>query len=348
MELDVNRFRTLIPINSLDEEHIRLLVKQTKVEHHARGTILFDIGDLDTDALFLLLGEIEICSEDGQTEIVQAGSHKGLHALASLKPRRYRGTICSDQAVFVRINSDLLDRVLTLMPSDVDPGAGMQVDEYERGPDAVDSEWMMAMLQSQTFLRLPASNIHALFQRMQELPVSAGQIILRQGEQGDYYYMIKRGSASVTRHSGATEAKLATLNPPQSFGEEALLTEEPRNATVTMLNDGVLMRLDKADFRSLLNEPLLHWVDIAGASQLMREGSVRVDVRTEAEFEESGLKSSLNLPLYLLRIKLPRLDKKRKYILYCDNGARSSTAGFLMSEKGFDVAVLKGGLSAVR
>jgi rhodanese-related sulfurtransferase len=79
---------------------------------------------------------------------------------------------------------------------------------------------------------------------------------------------------------------------------------------------------------------------------MVREGAMRVDVRTEAEFEESGVKSALNLPMYLLRLRLPKLNRKKKYILYCDTGTRSAAAGFIMRQQGYDVYVLKGGLAA--
>ncbi len=51
--------------------------------------------------------------------------------------------------------------------------------------------------------------------------------------------------------------KLAELGVGDTFGEEALISEAKRNATVSMLTDGVLMRLNKQDFRDLMNEPLV-------------------------------------------------------------------------------------------
>ena len=69
-------------------------------------------------------------------------------------------------------------------------------------------------------------------------------------------------SASVTRETPLNKdgIKLAELGVGDTFGEEALISEAKRNATVTMLTEGVLMRLNKQDFRELMNEPLLQWV----------------------------------------------------------------------------------------
>ena len=79
-----------------------------------------------------------------------------------------------------------------------------------------------------------------------------GDTIVNQGEAGDYYYVLTEGEARVTR-----TVELATLEPGRSFGEEALLSGSKRNASVTMLTDGVVMRLSKDDFNELLKEPLL-------------------------------------------------------------------------------------------
>ena len=63
--------------------------------------------------------------------------------------------------------------------------------------------------------------------------------------------------------------KLAELGVGDTFGEEALIAEAKRNATVTMLTDGVLMRLNKQDFRELMNEPLLQWVSYDKAREII-------------------------------------------------------------------------------
>jgi len=53
----------------------------------------------------------------------------------------------------------------------------------------------------------------------------------------------------------------------------------------------------------------------------------------------------MNLPLYLLRHKLNVLDRKTPYVVYCDTGRRSSAAAFILNQRGFETAVLKGGLN---
>ncbi len=142
------------------------------------------------------------------------------------------------------------------------------------------------------------------------------------------------------------EIALVELGVGDGFGEEALISNAPRNATVTMLSDGELMRLAKKDFIPLLTEPALKWIEFRDVPALLQQGAQWLDVRMEAEHRHSGIADSINIPLAMLRIKAATLDPKRKYIIYCDTGSRSSASAFLMGERGFDVVVLRGGISA--
>ena len=71
--------------------------------------------------------------------------------------------------------------------------------------------------------------------------------------------MIKQGRCLVIRETPLTKGgiKLAKLDVGDTFGEEVLISEAKRNATVSMETDGALMRSGKEDFRKLLNEPML-------------------------------------------------------------------------------------------
>ena len=112
-----------------------------------------------------------------------------------------------------------------------------------------------------------------------------------------------------------------------------------------METSGSLMRLSKDDFNELLKEPMLSWLTGEEADAMVNEGTaIWIDVRLESEHKDSGMKGSINIPLITLRIKAATLDTKKKYIVYCDSGRRSSAAAFLLSERGIDAYCLKGGL----
>ena len=105
------------------------------------------------------------------------------------------------------------------------------------------------------------------------------------------------------------------------------------------------MRLGKEYFSRRLSEPMRHWVDYSEAAEIVARGGQWLDVRLPSEFENSRIEGSTNIPLYFIRLKLKTLDKAVPYVVVCDTGRRSSAGAFLLSERGFDAYVLRGGLS---
>jgi rhodanese-related sulfurtransferase len=161
--------------------------------------------------------------------------------------------------------------------------------------------------------------------------------------------VITEGRCLVTRETPLSREggiKLAELRVGDTFGEEALISGAKRNATVTMVTDGALMRLGKDDFNSLLNEPMLSWVDYARATQIVAQGGAWLDVRLPSEYNHDHIDKAINIPLYFIRLKLKSLEKSTKYVVYCDTGRRSSAAAYVLSERGYDAYVLTGGIAS--
>jgi rhodanese-related sulfurtransferase len=207
---------------------------------------------------------------------------------------------------------------------------------------------MTAMLQTKAFHRIPPANIQAIFMRMQRNSYRAGEVIIHQGTDGDYFYAIVSGKCVVTRETPLNRAgiKLAELGVGDTFGEEALISEAKRNATVTMLTDGVVMRLSKKDFRELMNEPMQQWVDYAEACAIVERGGRWLDVRLPSEYQTVAIPGAINVPLYFIRLKMAALDANLPHVVYCDTGRRSSAAAFILLEHGIDAFILRGGMNS--
>jgi len=339
MEKDL--LKTLVPINSLTPENFRELASQAVIERLPAGSQLFKQGDHDSLSIYLLSGEVDLTSTSTNLSLhVKAGSDEARYALAQLKPRQYTGT-ASTPVTIARVDGHLLDRLLTW-----DQTTGYEVTEFDGSQD---TEWMIRMLRSETFQKLPPANINALFARFEPVELKSGQVIVRQGDPGDFYYIIKTGKVSVSRKADKSGkvSMLGQLKEGDGFGEEALLSGTPRNATVAMVTDGVLMRLARKDFDELMREPLVKWVSLDQAKVLVRAGAMLLDVRIEDEYRHGTIKGSVNLPLYLLRLKAASLDPQRHYITFCQTGSRGCAAAFLLSQRGFDVSVLRGGLGGL-
>ena len=106
------------------------------------------------------------------------------------------------------------------------------------------------------------------------------------------------------------------------------------------------MRLGKEDFRKLLNEPMLDWVDMQQAEEMIKNGGKWLDVRLPSEFENQHLDGAINIQLYFIRLKINTLDEGVNYILCCDTGRRSSAGAYILSERGYKAHVLKDGINA--
>lgn len=334
----------LIPIGSFSGEAFKQVIDQVTVERLPQGYRLFSKGDRDDETYYLLDGKIALQSGDQADQIVASGSEQARYALANLKPRHY-GAVAASEILVARVKSEVVDRIISWDQAIRGEVEGYEVTELD-GAHVADSHWMLQLMRNSLFSQLPTENIQILISRMERMERSGGDVVIYQGDPGDYFYIIQSGKCLVSRKSSLKDntVQLAVLNAGQSFGEEALLAGEPRNATVSMIMGGVIMGLAKKDFLNLLQKPVVKVINAKKASSEVKSGAVMIDVRMESEFQGASIKNAINIPLYLLRVRLRGLSKQTTYIVYCDTGARSAAAAFLMKQQGYEVYVLEGGL----
>ena len=339
--LELSLLRAFSPLDGLKGENLRALSRKTTLREMAQGRLLFKEGDTDKRTYYLVSGTVELLTGGRIVGTIAAGSPDARHPIAPVLPRRCSARVASDRIEYLSIDSDLLDVLLTW-----DQTGTYEVGELQAGGAAGD-DWMTLLLQSRAFHKVPPANLQAVFIRMQRVNLSAGDVVIRQGDEGDYFYAIVSGRCLVTRETPLNRdgIKLAELGMGDTFGEESLISGARRNATVTMTTDGVLMRLGKDDFNTLLNEPMLHWVGYEDAKGMIAGGGRWLDVRLPSEFEHCHFEHAINVPLYFVRLKLKTLDPSVPYVVCCDNGRRSSAAAYILGERGFDTYVLRGGIA---
>ncbi|MCS6947906.1 MAG: cyclic nucleotide-binding domain-containing protein, partial [Steroidobacteraceae bacterium] len=293
--------------------------------------------------IWLITGMIELRDGDKPVAMIKGGTNEARQPLANQQPRRLTARAV-DQIEYLAIDAELLDVMITW-----DKTGTYEVADIRNavGSLAADDDWMTALLASKGFQRIPPANIQAIFMRMQRISYRAGEVVIKQGDEGDYFYVIVSGKCTVTRETPLNKEgiKLAELGVGDTFGEEALIAEAKRNATVRMATDGVLMRLAKQDFRELMTEPLVHTVDDRQAKELIQGGGKWLDVRLPSEYQNLNIEGSINIPLYFIRLKLGTLNPDIPYVVCCDTGRRSAAAAYILVEKGYEAYVLQGGIN---
>lgn len=257
--------RQLIPINELPAQvQNDIITKADLIELKKKGQV-FNQGDRDGYSFYLIDGEINLVANGQVSSSIKAATDRSKYPMAQLQPRQFSG-VANVNSVVMRIDRNTLDKLLV-----VHQGQGGAEDEFGDGlgdassvveVDVIEGDedesidWMTRMLQSEIFASMPTSNMHQLFALLEPVEYKKGDNIIIQGETGENYYIIQEGKCDVLRQTkpGAKELKLAELSAGDGFGEEALITETVRNATIRMKTDGIVAHLTKENFVSLIQK----------------------------------------------------------------------------------------------
>lgn len=336
---------SLYPFAKVGSERLAQLLHLCHHERFRQSLDPFRQRDWQGQVVYLTRGELKLMQADGTVRVLVGGTDRALFPIAQAGQMPLSTKAITDVEL-LRLEEEAADIVVTwdqCLP--VTPVSS---------PSAAAPDWRMMSgmfavksLAYGAFASLPSANIATLLERFQRDSYQRGDIVIRQGDAGDYYYLIEQGRCLVTRDVAGSTLELAELKAGDAFGEEALVSDSPRNASVTMRTDGVLLKLNKSDFNELLREPLLQRCPVAEAVRRIGHGAAWLDVRFAAEYQHDGLPQAVNVPLNELRAAIPLLDKGKEYVVYCQTGRRSAAAAFLLSQRGFNVVLLEGGLRAL-
>ena len=237
--LDISVIKTFNPLDSLSHEKINEVIDKSAVQNIPAGRTLFKQGDKDKWTIFLLSGTIELKYGKKKTVLIEANTPAAKTPIADEIPRPATAKAKTSISILI-IDRDLLDILLNWnTPSSI------QVSELD---DEEDDDWMSRFLKSSAFLQLPAANIQALMMRLEETPLAKGERIISEDvDNDDKDYIIQQGKCIVSKTSPTTgkQVPLAELRIGDGFGEEALITNGTRGASVTMKTDGVFLSLEK-------------------------------------------------------------------------------------------------------
>lgn len=349
--LDKAKLRKFVPFAGLQDDYLDEAQAAITTEVVKKGGMLFKRGRKCDRKFYLLEGQVDLISSEFMISSIKSGSSEAKNPLNADTPTKQSGVVKSDKARVMSISSEALDRLVAwsesaeaafeaelnakqsaaFMPSD----SQFVVTEVEE--DDQSGDWMSSLLQSPLFTRVPLSHVQDLFTRFEDVSAEDGETIVREGQKGDYFYVLAAGKARITNKVDSVDI---VLSPGQYFGEEALLGSTLRNATVKMLTPGRLKRLDHDAFFSLLKAPVLQYIEASKLSTLKGEYKV-IDVKMPMEFRVHHVDGSINVPLPRLRKQFSELAKTCTYVVSDDAGSRSEIAAHLLCQAGFDAFILQ-------
>lgn len=261
---------------------------------------------------------------------LETGKSFGEMALLTCS-HRTSTVIAITEVTLLRLNRNDFDTVI-MMDSTLKSLMKKKIGEYE-DYNQIKTLQPLALLDPQ---KMPA-----LMEKFNVIKIPVGDVIIREGETGANYYLIKNGKACVQRNGEF----ITTITTGDAFGEEAIIRDHKRSATISALTDITLLSLNKADFNALLKESFLDFTFPEDISEEDMAGYVFIDARIPPEYKEEHIAGAINIPLEIIRQKFPELDPDQQYITYCTNDSRGMAAAFLMSVQGFNARSLRGGLS---
>ena len=109
-------------------------------------------------------------------------------------PRRFAAKVISSTAKIMRLDRRYLEKIITW--DQVSRSESYK--HFDSAPGA--NSWVFRLLNSHAFLKLPTGNIEKMFQRFEEVKALPGEIIMREGDAPDYFYVIREGTASVSKY----------------------------------------------------------------------------------------------------------------------------------------------------
>lgn len=359
----IAQLKKFSPFNSLDDQYVQRVAEHSQIKTEDKGRLLFRRGKRAEHRYYLLEGNVDLVGANFATESVVAGDERALQTLTDTSPTQV-SAVAKSVVKLLLVEADFLDLAMVWSQaadtgghifmdeaepanltapfsnsdlfSNDDPLSGLNLSRAHVEVEESHGDWMSGLFSSLLFSRVPPAHIRQLFTCFEAVKVKAGEKVVKEGETGDYFYVIDRGQAKVKNVTGQVNVKLET---GQYFGEEALVAETPRNATVTMLTDGLLMRLGKEDFTKLLHEPVQKTLTYA-EYEAEKSNCVLLDVRMPLEFRCHHLEGSENIPLSSLRNRLYELDSQSQYAIADNAGRRSHLAAYLLCQAGYDAWIL--------
>lgn len=226
------------------EQEVEAVIPLLRAQSYPAGSVIIREGDPGDACFIVASGSVDIVTRDliGQEialATLGAGNHFGEVALVGEGQRTATVRAVDDVTLYVLQRPEFL-RLEESCPSfaqQVRRNVGIQTTEA-------------FLRRSSPFSNLPWESVRGIAGQMKRLWVATEGIILREGDEGDRFYLIRRGRVEILRDGH----RVQTLETGDFFGEIALLAKTKRTATVRALVDTELLTLSKAELEAIVQQ----------------------------------------------------------------------------------------------
>jgi len=338
--ISAEKLREYKYFSSLSNNALELLSDRIKVTRFDAGSVIVEENTVGDSFYFVDQGELEVTTRgrsgvDAKLAVIGKGQGFGEMALLTCSVRSSSVTAKTDAILYELPKADFEDVVLQ--------DAAFKNMLLKRAADLTHYSKIKTL---QPFQLLEPDKMYAVMEKMEERNYTAGEDIIRQGEKGDTYYIIKSGFVAILKKSGDDIKQIAEIGEGEGFGEEALIRDDPRNATCQAISDTTVYALHKKDFNAIVKSAFLENIFPEEISiETYLEDYKIIDARIPGEYEEEHIEGAENIPVEVLRDRCLEFDKSTEYVTYCLNDSRGMVAAFLLKNRGFNAKCLRGGVS---
>ncbi|HEV7714983.1 MAG TPA: cyclic nucleotide-binding domain-containing protein, partial [Steroidobacteraceae bacterium] len=178
-EASVQLLKAFAPLDGLKRDNLAALAKKVSVRTMPAGRVLFKEGDTDKRTVWVVSGMVEMQEGSRTVAMIRGGTPDARNPLSAQIPRRLTARTV-DEVSYLAIDSELLDVMITWDQTGTYEVTELQSQLEGSGGD----DWMTTLLQTKAFHRIPPANIQAIFLRMQRVPYKAGEVVIKQGDEG--------------------------------------------------------------------------------------------------------------------------------------------------------------------
>ena len=316
------QLRQMPPFVSMTDDRLGTVLEDGQFLHISEGHLLFKRSTDNTKSHFLLSGQLNLVNDafENTPFTPETGMKRGM---VDESETHSVSAVAACECIIFEI-----DRAKLEPPKPTGQGS-----------------WMENLLSTPLFEFVPPNNIQSLFKRFEPIAIGANQTIITQGDAGDYFYVIKTGRVAIDQTTAGETKRVAEMSAGSSFGQDALISDAPRNATVTTLESCELMRLSESDFSELLMSPVIEYVtlqEVDAVKSMHTKPPIFIDVRSNLEVQPLEISDPVKrIPLPLLRDEMRGFDVDPIYLVIGPQRPKiAEVAAYLLNEAGFSAYVV--------